>query len=52
VPPRAYRKLDAESLALAGMLARLHTAPQHEREAARPLLESLRDTLNALLDER
>ena len=25
VPPRAYRKLDAESLALAGILARLHT---------------------------
>jgi ParB family transcriptional regulator, chromosome partitioning protein len=51
VPPRAYRKLDAESLALAGILARLHTAPQHERESARPLLESLRDTLDAMLGE-
>ena len=51
VPPRAYRKLDAESLALAGILARLHTAPHHERESARPLLESLRNTLNAMLDE-
>ena len=52
VPPRAYRKLDAESIALAGILARLHTAPQRERGAARPLLESLRDTLNAFLDEK
>jgi ParB family chromosome partitioning protein len=51
VPPRAYRKLNAESLALAGILARLHTAPHHERESARPLLESLRNTLNAMLDE-
>lgn len=50
VPPRAYRKLDAESIALAGILARLHTAPQHDRDAARPLLESLRDALNALLE--
>lgn len=50
VPARAYRKLDAESLALAGILARLHTAPQHDRDAARPLLESLRDALNAMLD--
>jgi hypothetical protein len=33
------------------MLARLHAAPQRDREQARPLLESLRDTLNALLDE-
>lgn len=50
VPPRAYRKLDAETVTLAGILARLHTAPQHDRDAARPLLESLRDALNALLD--
>jgi ParB family chromosome partitioning protein len=51
VGPRAYRRLDQEAITLTAMLARLHAAPQRDREQARPLLESLRDTLNALLDE-
>jgi ParB family chromosome partitioning protein len=51
VSPHAHRRLDQEAVTLAAMLARLHAAPRRDREQARPLLESLRNALNALLDE-
>ncbi len=49
--PRAYRRLDQQAVTFAALLARLHAAPARDRDQARPLLESLRDTLNALLAE-
>jgi ParB family chromosome partitioning protein len=52
-PPVRYsaRRLEQSLQAQAALLAALHTAPLRDREHARSHLESLRDTLNALLDE-
>ena len=49
-----HQREDCRLLAFADpdALARLHAAPARDRDQARPLLESLRDTLNALLNER
>ncbi|CAN5438240.1 hypothetical protein BH09CHL1_BH09CHL1_10870 [soil metagenome] len=49
VPPRAFKRLDDQAAALAGTLARIHTAKQRDRAAARPTLEALRAAIDAVL---
>lgn len=49
VPPRAFKRLDDQAAALAGTLARIHTAKQRDRAAARPTLEALRAAIDAIL---
>lgn len=49
VPARAFKRLDDQAAALAGTLARIHTAKQRDRAAARPTLEALRAAIDAIL---
>jgi ParB family chromosome partitioning protein len=49
VPARAFKRLDDQAAALAGTLARIHTAKQRDRSAARPTLEALRAAIDAIL---
>ncbi len=51
VPARAYRRLDDQAAALAGILARIHTANARDRAAARPTLEALRAAIDAILEQ-
>lgn len=49
VSPRAFKRLDDQAAALAGTLARIHTAKQRDRDAARSTLEALRAAIDAVL---